>query len=305
LIRLQYVGTKGTQLYWYRDLNVPAPSTIPFSDSRRPFPQYGAMTHRTNGGNSIYHAMTLGGEKRLSHGLTFNSFWTFSKLLTDSYDGGGEANSLSVGFWYPTFERSRWRGNQNFNVKHRWTSLLYVELPFGRGRKFGNSWNRALDAIAGKWALSGYMNLQTGWWVSPYYSAGTDAASVNTRAGVPDRLASGVKGNQGLQPGNFFLDPAAFVVPKANIGRFGNSGINFMQEPSWWRFDTSVEKTFPIVERVSFQFRCHIVDPLNHAVWGPGSFNAGLDMSNPVTFGTMAGKYVMNRLVAFEGRLMW
>jgi hypothetical protein len=128
---------------------------------------------------------------------------------------------------------------------------------------------------------------------------------VNTRSGVPDRIASGVRNNQGLNPRDFFLDPSAFVIPPANIGRFGNSGINFLQEPSWWRIDTSLEKTFPIYERLAFQFRFHIVDPFNHAVWGPGSFNPGLDMSNPVTFGTMAGKYVANRLIAFEGRLAW
>jgi hypothetical protein len=94
-------------------------------------------------------------------------------------------------------------------------------------------------------------------------------------------------------------------MPAANIGRFGNSGINFLQEPSWWRFDASIEKTFPIYERFGFQFRCHIINPFNHAVWGHGSMTAGLNMSNPVTFGTMAGKYVSNRLFAFEGRLAW
>ncbi len=305
LVRWQYVGTKGTQLYWYRELNVPAPSTIPFTDARRPFPQYGGMNYRTNGGNSIYHGMTLGGERRLRHGVTFNSFWTWSRLMTDSYDGGGESNSLPVGFWYPTFDRSRWRGNQNFNPKHRWTSLAYVELPFGKGKRYGANWSRAMNALAGGWALSGYANMETGWYVSPYYSAGNDTAGVNTRSGIPDRIGHGVLNNQGLHPGDFFLDRSAFVMPAANIGRFGTSGINFMQEPSWWRFDASVEKTFPIHERVGFQFRCHIINPLNHAVWGHGSFKSGLDMSNPVTFGTMAGKYVSNRMLAFEGRLAW
>jgi len=56
--------------------------------------------------------MTFGGEKRLRRGVTFNSFWNWSKLLTDSHDNGGESNGMRVGFWYPTFDRSRWRGNQ-------------------------------------------------------------------------------------------------------------------------------------------------------------------------------------------------
>ncbi|MCX6622486.1 MAG: hypothetical protein NTY38_15755, partial [Acidobacteria bacterium] len=128
---------------------------------------------------------------------------------------------------------------------------------------------------------------------------------VNSTSGVPDRIASGILSNSGLHPGQFFLDTKAFVLPGANIGRFGTSGTNFLQEPSWWRFDTSVEKSFPIKERLQFLLRCHIVNPFNHGAWGHGSLTPGLNMSTPATFGTMAGSYVGTRQLAFEGRLAW
>ena len=36
------------------------------------------------------------------------------------------------------------------------------ELPFGRGRRFGNDWNRAMDLLLGGWQLSGIHVLQSG-----------------------------------------------------------------------------------------------------------------------------------------------
>ena len=281
VVRVQYVGTKSTHLYWLRDINLPEPSTTPFSDSRRPYPQYGAITSRTNGGNSTYHAMTLGAERCLRQGFTFNSYWTFSKMMTDSYEAGGETTALEVGRWFPTFQRSKWKGNETHNPRHRWTTTWYSELPFGRGRHFGADWDSVTNFIAGGWALSGIYNIQSGWWVAPYYSSGADSAGVQFTQGVPDRIANGVLSNKGLHPGQLLLDPKAFVMPPANAGRFGTSSVNFMQEPPWWSFDIGIEKTFPIHEQVKFEFLCKIINVFNHGIWSGGAFNVGLNLASP------------------------
>jgi hypothetical protein len=307
VVRVQYVGTKATQLYWYPNLNLPAPSTIPFSDSRRPFPQYGSINFRTNGGNSTYHAMTLAAERRLRYGITFNSYWTWSRLLTDSYESGSEVNGLDFGGaqWIPTFDRAKWKGNENHNPKHRWTTIWFADLPFGKKKRLGSNWNSVTDFIAGGWATSGVLNLQTGWWVSPFYTGGTDPAGIGINSGVLDRIADGVKSNQNLQPRDFFFDPAAFVMPPTNVGRFGTAGMNFMQEPSWWTFDFGIQKTFPIKERLRFEFLCKVKNIFNHGFWGRQSTAGGLNFSNPATFGTMAGGYEGSRNIGFLGRLAW
>jgi len=307
VVRLQYVGTKSTELYWYRDLNLPEPSTITFSDSRRPFPQYGSINMRTNGGNSTYHAMTLAAERRLRHGITFNSYWTWSRLLTDSYESGSEVNGLDFGGtqWIPTFQRAKWKGSENHNPKHRWTTIWYADLPFGKNKRLGSNWNSVTDYIAGGWATSGILNLQTGWWVSPFYTGGTDPAGIGIFSGVLDRIADGVKSNKDLQPRDFFFDPKAFVLPPNNAGRFGTAGMNFMQEPSWWTFDFGVQKTFPIKERLRFEFLCKVKNLFNHGFWGRQSTAGGLNYSNQATFGTMAGGYEGSRNIGFQGRLAW
>ena len=83
------------------------------------------------------------------------------------------------------------------------------------------------------------------------------------------------------------------------------SGLGFLQEPTWWRFDSGLEKTFPIRESLRFEFSFRVVDPLNHAYWGHQSLVPGLDLSKPATFGTMAGSYIGNRQIGFVGRFAW
>jgi hypothetical protein len=310
VVRLQYIGTKSTHLYWYPNLNLPEPSTIPFSDSRRPYPQYRDITYRTNGGDSIYHAMTLGAERRLRHGITFNSYWTWAKALTDSYDAGGERTDLTgaglLGFWFPTFDRRRWRGNEQYVPRHRWTTTWFAELPFGREKHFGSQWNPVIDFVAGGWALSGIFDALTGWYVSPYYTGGTDPASIGVNSGPPDRIASGLRPISELKPGGQFLDPTAFVIPSSNIGRFGNAGINFVQSPGSWSFDVGLQKTFPIRERLRFEFLCKILNVLNHAGFDyQYALYGGLDLSNPATFGTQVRSPGGNRQIGFIGRLTW
>lgn len=304
LVRLQYVGTKGTQLYWHRDLNTPVPSTTPFSMSRLPYRQFFELAYRTNGGNSIYNAMNLAVERRWSNGLTFNSYYTWSSLFTDTYEQGEGAN-LAIGEWYPTFDRAKWRGRETHNPRHRWTSTWYHQLPVGRGKRFGSNWHKALDSVAGGWGWTGILNVESGWWVSPYFTGGNDPASIGWDAGPPDRIADGVRSNRGLQPRDFFLDPQAFVMPPDNVGRFGTSGLNFMQEPSWWNFNLALEKTIPVREQLRLELHAQFQNVFNHGYWWHNSFGGGLDLSNQATFGRMVGGYTGNRTVAFLVRLAW
>ena len=304
--RLQYVGIKSTHLYWYQEQNVPPPSTIPFTVSRRPYPQYGSVLLRTNGLDSNYHALNVSAERRMHQGVTFNSVFTWARMMTNSYEFRGDlSRPAGTTFGYPTFDHGKWKGNEVAMPRFKWNINWYAELPFGHGKVFGNRWHPVLNHVAGGWAISGIFNMQTGGWAAPYYSGGTDPAGIQFNQGPPDRIGNGILNNQGLQPGKYFLDPTAFVMPPNNVGRFGTSGLYFMQEPSWWFLDSGFQKTFPIRERLRFEFLCKVQNLLNHAFWGPGSFSGGLNLSNPATFGTMAGKWQGSRTIGFLGRLAW
>jgi hypothetical protein len=135
VVEVNYVGTKGTHLYfgtgdWLSDLNNLDPKywpigqdalsklvTNPFygviTDPRsilsaptvtrdrllRPFPQYsgsvGGYRATPNNGNSIYHAMQLKYEKRFSRGLSVIAHYTISKMISDSDVAGTDVDFIA------------------------------------------------------------------------------------------------------------------------------------------------------------------------------------------------------------------
>src|SRR5262249_51863464 len=59
--------------------------TIARQQLLRPYPRFTTLAlFRDNVGNSTYNAVAAKLEKRLSHGLTINASYTFSKLLDDA-----------------------------------------------------------------------------------------------------------------------------------------------------------------------------------------------------------------------------
>ena len=71
------------------------------------------------------------------------------------------------------------------------------------------------------------------------------------------------------------FDPAAFAVPgcpdaatvcknPADVGRFGNSGLNILEGPGIANLDLSMMKYVNLREKTRLQFRLIMVNALNH-----------------------------------------
>ncbi len=310
-LRAQYVGVKSTHLLWLRggwgDYNTPAPSKIPFSEDRRPYPQYGQISYLENGGNQVYHGLNIAAERRLTQGLTFNSQFTWSRNFTDTYDGPGDLPDLryDMGLGNPTWNREGMRGNQPENPKFKWTTLFFADLPVGRGQKFGANWHPAVNQVLGGWGLSGNFNVETGWWMSPLYWGGSDPSGTNFRWGSPDVIGDINFKNTDLHPGDVFLNTKAFKIPDESIGRFGNAGFTFLQEPTWWVFDMGLHKIFPIKERLRFELNARMQNAFNHGYYWHRSMAWNMDVSDPANFGRFQGSVSGSRVISFVGRLAW
>jgi hypothetical protein len=74
-----------------------------------------------------------------------------------------------------------------------------------------------------------------------------------------------------------------FTQPAA--GTFGTQQRNSLRGPAFWTTDASLHKNFPMVERLTMQFRFDVFDFLNHPNWGGAN-------STPTSgaFGTITGK---------------
>jgi hypothetical protein len=279
-LRVSYIGTKSTQLIYRRNLNQPAASTVAFNQNRRPYPLYQNINSNENGGNQIYHALSLEVQRKWNHGLSFQSAWTWAKNIADVDEQGNTEGGPVI---ENTYSRSRERSDVQFNPRHRWFAQGVWELPAGNGRRYLNKAGPA-NWVFGGWQLTATYAIQTGEFLTPVF-AGSDPSNTSTLGGIPDRAGNG---NLLASQRNIarWFDATAFLVPPANSGRFGTSGRGVISGPGRNVFNAGLFKTFKPLERVSVRIQATYQNVLNHPNFG----NPNLNISTPAAVGTITGQ---------------
>jgi hypothetical protein len=274
-LRVSYIGNHSIQLGFAPNVNQSAYSTQFFALQplqARPFPYWFRIESRDSGGTSFYNALQLELNHRYKNGLSFTGAYTFAKNITDV--GGPNptefAGETGNGRIMDSNNRAGSRGNVYGTRRHRFISTAVYELPFGRGKHFGNSVSRMTNAVIGGWRISSIFLIQSGPWLTPYFDGGdpSGTGSGYYRTQRPDRVGSGVPANQSISQ---WADRSAFVCPGrvvgsadqfncaiginpvtdlAPIGRFGNSGVGLFQGPGTVNLSMGFGKTFEIGEHV-------------------------------------------------------
>jgi hypothetical protein len=245
----------------------------------RPYPQYAGIDTYSGGGDhsghSSYHAGIIRLERRAGAGLTLQTSYVFSKLITDSdsYWGSGQAMDQ--------FNRRLEKSIGQYDITHNFKVAVIYEPPFGKGRAF---LNKGLAAnLLGNWRI-GYIG---------FYSSGQPlglATSVSTPsvlfAGSNRPLISTYDGWRAPTKGGSF-DPSvdAFVQPAsffpAQVGTqydgttqyFGNQtryNPKFRQFPNL-NENVSLTKRFSITEKLYLDFRAEAFNVFNRVRFGTGN----------------------------------
>src|ERR1039457_3786115 len=148
-----YIGNVGRHLFVNPNVNQAAldpncanDGTCNNFNARRLYYQKFGLTQgiyeTSNCDNSSYHALQVKVQKRASHGLDFLATYTYGKAMANTETGGPFSNNLN---WWQD------HGPANYDRTHTATISYVWELPFGRGRQFGGSANRAVDLVLGGW----------------------------------------------------------------------------------------------------------------------------------------------------------
>ncbi len=278
LLDVAYVGNKGTKLNGFRNLNQRAVITNANgsqSAGARPYPAFGDIQWMENRVGASYNSLQARLEKRFSNGLTGLVSYTWGKALTGSPDhistsGGG------AGFDTGTFREPQNglntradRGLAEFDVKQRFVASYVWELPFGKGRRFGNDWNTPVDLLLGGWQVTGIHALQSGLGLTATLG-GTSVLNI----GGERRARPNLVGNPVLPEDQrtllrwFNIDafqPSFSPAPQA----FGTAGVGIMRGPGSVNFDFTFAKNFNLTERRYFQFRTELFNAFNRANFGP------------------------------------
>ncbi len=308
--RLSYIGSVTNDLVWAPDENtLPYSSTVSAYNApitSRLFPNWGRINTRATGAKSTYNSLQVSTNHRLQHGLEYNSTFTWAKALSDNagpsgtgFAGeGGGARATSI------LNRHADYGNVYGTRKLRWNTTMLYDLPFGRGKQFGGSMNRAADLIVGGWRLSNILTLQTGPFETPYFpngqgdpsgtgsglngaAAGFDLGHRNQHADVVsgqslkplsgqgrlnwvNKLAFGCPGNSTWQVGTACTTGDGQAGnPYANpIGRFGNAQVGSVPGPGLLNLSTGLSKSFTLPAGFRLKAEGTFTNILNHTNLG-------------------------------------
>ncbi|MBV8819904.1 MAG: carboxypeptidase regulatory-like domain-containing protein [Acidobacteriaceae bacterium] len=232
------------------------------------YPQLNQMLYSSLGGWSDFNALNLRLEKRFSTGwqLLVAHTWAHS-IDTDSAGSYGSPNLNPANFQLD-------KGSSDFDIRHRFVASVVYELPFGRGKHYMSSANRGVDLLVGGWQLNTITSWQTGVQRSVSSTNLTGISYVTQRAD-----ATGINpysSFNGIDPGSdfggansarYWFNPAAFAATAPL--KFGTSGRDIIQAPSWWDTDISAFKNFPIRESMYLQFRAEAFNALNNVKFFP------------------------------------
>ncbi|HXF04020.1 MAG TPA: TonB-dependent receptor [Blastocatellia bacterium] len=253
-----------------------------------PFPQFaGGLNVLDSNDFSTYHAFEAQIQRRHRSGLSYQFSYTWSKSLdTRSFDptftrvATGALQSASS----TPFDIRNRRLNyarSDFDRRHAFQGYWVWELPFGRGRRWGNDWPGVVERILGGWETSGIIIWYSGRPFTVYSGANTVSNVVQSPASCdgckPDMGRRVMDPTAGTE---FYFDLAQigtafdsarnrrgiFSVPPP--GQLGNLGRNFFDQPAFFTLDMTIAKRTRITETHNVEFRLEMQNALNHPSFG-------------------------------------
>ena len=282
LMELGYVGTSGTKLPRFRQMNqafitqqqidnltpdvrtrmelmgipdffidnviLPAGIAAIPNVARTPFFGYAQLFQAENTISSHYNSLQAKLDKRFSHGLSFLMAYTWAHSIDGaSVFFGSGANGTTI-FPQDNYNLKAERGNSDFDIRQRLSWSFTYELPIP------HSIPKSLGA---GWQLGGILTLQTG---QPFsVLTGQDNSSTGLGNDRPNLVGDPNSGSHTVQQwfNTFAFQPNAALT-------FGDAGRNIVVGPGYRDFDFSILKNTKIGERANVQFRTELFNITNH-----------------------------------------
>ena len=296
MVEVGYLGSLGHKLAGLNPLtiNQVPPDKMGPGNAQvlRPFPQYSDVTVLAPAiGNSNYHGMNVKVDKRMSSGLQLQANYTWSKAI-DDIEAQSELGGSSGSGFANTHDRKADRSLNGNDVRHRFVTSVVYDLPVGAQRRWDPG--RALRLLLGGWSVGYIAELRTG---APYgvveQTNRTNSFSPSVRPDLVGNPVISAKRSK-VEELEMWFDTKAFADP--GLYRFGNAGRTNGTGPGMASMDLSVLKDFGLKEAHRLQFRCEMMNFLNHASFGLPNLSRG-----NAAFGriTSLGPGVAARIIQF------
>ncbi|HLY17562.1 MAG TPA: carboxypeptidase regulatory-like domain-containing protein [Bryobacteraceae bacterium] len=221
-------------------------------------------------GVAHYNSLQIKAEtKSARHGLYALIGYTYSRNYDNGFSDGLGSNLGATYFPLPGWQQLDW-GLSQVNLNHDFTASVIYELPFGKGKAYGSSWNPALNAVLGNWEITGIEKATSGF---PIFVVAGNASGVNFQ----NNGNSLIRPNQVCNPGlsnpsiNEWFNTACFA--DAPAGELGNASRTPVSGPRFVNTDFSAIKHFMLPrEGMRIDLRAEVFNLINHPQFGtPGS----------------------------------
>ncbi|HET7105490.1 MAG TPA: carboxypeptidase-like regulatory domain-containing protein [Candidatus Acidoferrum sp.] len=281
--------------------------------------QFNTIANITDTGRTNYNGLQIKAETKSSkHGVYALIGYSYSRTYDNGLTDGLGTGIGATYFPLPGWSKLDWALSQ-INLNHNFTASVIYDLPFGKGKRFGNGWSGPMNTVFGNWQLTLIEKLTSGFPVfvvdSANFNSGVNFQANGLSLIRPDIVGDPNKaGPVAANPGctaparihtvqNWF-NPCAFAFPAA--GELGNANRSPVNGPNFINTDFSVIKQFALPwENMGLNFRAEFFNLFNHAQFGlPVNAGTGYaDIASGNAFG--AESFIVNnpRVIQFGLKL--
>jgi Carboxypeptidase regulatory-like domain len=277
-------------------------------------------------GAAQYDSLQIKAEtKSARHGLYVLLGYTYSRNFDTGLTDGLGTNPGALYYPLPGTARLDW-GLSQLNLNHSFTASILYELPFGKGKRFGASWNGATNAVLGNWQVNLIERATSGFPLFVVDSTNPSGIFFNynglsverpNEVGDPNKAGPVAANPTCSAPAkvhtlqNWFnpcaFESAAVTVKGVKYGELGTAPRAPVYGPRFVNTDFSLFKNLPLPfrEGMSLQFRAEFFNLLNHPqYWMSGISGTGeQDIGTPSSFGVVNSTVNNPRLIQFALKL--
>jgi hypothetical protein len=318
VLTVGYAGSKSTHiLVDQMNLNVTSPGacfpTLPNGDPNPtfdptytfgcglgqapPYTQFGNIQNINDIGSARYDSLQIKAEtKSRRHGLYALLGYTYARAFDSGFSDGLGTGTGATYYPLPGSSKADWALSQ-INLNHSFTASIIYDLPFGKGRQFGNNWNGAAEAVLGGWQVNIIEKITSGFplfIVTSNNGSGVNFTNNTTNFIRPNQTCDAKLDNHSVSE---FFDTSCFVDPAG--GQLGSANRSPLYGPGFVNTDFSAVKYFKLGERMNLEFRTEFFNVFNH----PQFYAPGTDVASPNTFGVITETVNNPRLMQFGLKL--
>jgi len=222
-------------------------------------------------GKTHYNSAQLKAEtKAPKYGLYALVAYTYSR----TYDNGlsdGLGSELSAPYFpLPNWQNLDWSLSQ-INLNQSFTGSVIYDLPFGRGKQFGSSWNGVTNSLLGGFQVTLIEKISSGFPVPLIDSSNASGTTFNSGGDAynfnrPDQVAN-CSPYSADHSKHQWINSTCFTAPAT--GELGNASRVPVVGPDFVNSDFSLVKQFALPRKeMGLNFRAEFFNLFNHAQYG-------------------------------------